>query len=63
MENLGRGHRGSGRNNNPLPPAFDQQAFIEAIGPTTATIAQMSVVVVAIAQASALVSQGGLSNL
>ena len=30
---------GGGRSNNPLPSAFDQQAFMEAIGTTTATIA------------------------
>ena len=35
------------------PPAFDQQAFAEAVGIATA----------AIAQASAISSQGGLSNL
>ena len=63
MENPGRGHRGGGCNNNPLPPAFDQQAFIEAIGVATATIAQASVVAATIAHANATVSQGGLSNL
>ena len=53
MASRGRGCRGSGRNNNQLPPAFDQQAFIEAIGVAVATIAQ----------ASATMGQGGLSNL
>ena len=36
---------------------------MEAIGAVTATIAQASVVATTIAQASATVSQGGLSNL
>ena len=39
----GRGRRGGGRSNNPLPLAFDQQAFMEAIGAATATIAEASV--------------------
>ena len=63
MVNRGRGCRGGGRTNNPLPPAFDQQPFIEAIGVAIDTIAQASVVVATIAQASATVSQGGPSNL
>ena len=49
----GRGRRGGGWNNNQPPTAFDQQAFIEAIGVATATIAQ----------SSAIVGQGGSSNL
>ena len=36
---------------------------MEAIGATTATIAHVSVVATTIAQASAIVGQGGLSNL
>ena len=39
--------------NNRMPSAFDQQAFIEAIGAAAAIIAQ----------ASAIVSHGGSSNL
>ena len=42
-----------GRDNNQPPPAFDQQAFIEAIG----------VIVATIAQTSATGGQGGTSNL
>ena len=53
MASQGRGCQGSGWSNNPLPPAFDQQAFMEAIGAAAATIAQ----------ASATASQEGLSNL
>ena len=45
----GRGRRGGGRSNNPLPPTFDQQAFMEAIGVAIATIAQASVAVATIA--------------
>ena len=45
----------SGRNNNQPSPAFDQGAFIEAIGAATTTIAQASVVATTIAQASAIV--------
>ena len=63
MANRGRGRRGGGRNNNPLPLAFDQRVFIEANGTTTATIAQASVVAATITQASATIGQGGLSNL
>ena len=64
MTSRGRGSRGRGRrgdrgSNNPLPPAFDQQAFMEAIGATTATIAQASVAAATIAQASAMTGQGG----
>ena len=53
MANQGKERRGGGPNNNPLPPAFDQRAFIEAIGAATTTIAQASVVATTIAQASA----------
>ena len=63
MANRGRGRQGGGRNNNPLPSAFDQRAFIEAISAATATIAQTSVVAATIAQASATMGQGGPSNL
>ena len=63
MASRGRGRRGGGQSNNPLPPAFDQQAFIEAIGIVTTTIAQASVVATTLAEASATVGQGGSSNL
>ena len=45
MTNRGRGNRngrGGGRNNNQPPPAFDQQAFMEAIGTMATTLAQIS---------------------
>ena len=42
-----------------MPPAFDQQAFMEAIGTATTTIAQVSATAATIAQASATVGQGG----
>ena len=63
MANRERGRQGSGWNNNPLPLSLDQQAFIEAIGIATATIAQESVMVATIAQASITVGQGEPSNL
>ena len=63
MANRGRGCQGSGRSNNPLPLTFDQQAFIQAIGAATTTIAHVSAVAATIAQASTTGSQGGLSNL
>ena len=63
MEIRVRRRRGDGRGNNKPPLAFDQQAFMEAIGATTATIARASVVAATIAQASATVGQGGSSNL
>ena len=59
----GRGRRGGGLGNNQLPPAFGQQAFMEAIGTMIATIARASVVAATIEQASATVGQGGSSNL
>ena len=63
MESRGRGHRGCGWGNNQPSPAFNQQAFIEAISAATATIVQASVVATTVAQASGNVGQGGLSNL
>ena len=54
---------GGGQNNNQLPLDFDQQDFIEAIGTATPTIAQASVTAATIAQSSAIVNQGGPSNL
>ena len=58
----GRGRQGGGWSNNPLASAFDQQAFMEAIGAATDTIAQASAATATIAQASATAGQGGLSN-
>ena len=58
-----RGCQGGGRSNDPLPRAFDQQAFMEAIGAAIATISQVSATVATIAQARAKAGQGGLSNL
>ena len=53
MESRGHEGRGGGRGNSRVPPALDQQAFIEAIG----TVATM------IAQACAVVSQSGSNDL
>ena len=53
MASRERGRRGHPRGASQELPVFDQQAFVEAVGIT----------VVAIAQASAAGSQGGLSNL
>ena len=53
MASRGRGRRGHPRGASQAPPVFDQQAFVEAVGITAA----------AIAQASAVGSQGGPSNL
>ena len=53
MASRGQGRKGRPRGTGPVPPLFDQQAFVEAVGITAATIAQ----------ASAAGSQGGLSNL
>ena len=48
-----RGSRGRPRGAIQAPPAFDQQAFVEAVGVTAA----------AFAQASAVGGQGGPSHL
>ena len=53
MAGRGRGCRDGGQGDNILPPAFDQQAFMEAIGVAAATLTQIS----------ATRSQGGSSNL
>ena len=45
MAGRGRGRRDDGQGDNHLPPAFDQQAFMKAIGVTAAIIAQASVIV------------------
>ena len=53
MASRGRGRRGRPRGAGQAPPAFDQQAFAEAVGITAP----------AITQASVASSQGGPSNL
>ena len=53
MASRGRGRRGRLRGTGQTPPVFDQQAFAEAVGIAAAAIAQASIVG----------SQGGLSNL
>ena len=55
-----RGRQGGKRSNNPLPPAFDQQAFMEAISAATATIAQASATAATITKASATAGQWGV---
>ena len=52
MASQGRGRRGRTRGASQAPPVFNQQAFTEAVGIATASIAQ----------ASAVGSQGGPSN-
>ena len=53
MASRGRGRRGRPRGASQAPPVFDQQAFVEAVGIATATIAPASIAC----------SQGGPSNL
>ena len=53
MASRGRGRRGRPRGTGHAPPMFDQQAFVEAIG----------IAIAAIAQACAIVSQGGSNDL
>ena len=53
MVSRGRGRRGRPRGTGQAPSAFDQQAFAEAVG----------IAVTAIAQACAIVSQGGSKDL
>ena len=53
MSSRGQGRRGRPRGTGQAPLVFDQQAFVEAVGVTTA----------AIAHASVAGSQGGPSNL
>ena len=53
MASRGRGRRGRPRGIGQAPPAFDQQAFAKAV----------KIAVAAIAQACAIVSQGGSNNL
>ena len=52
MASRGRGHRGRPRGASQAPPMLDQQAFVEAVGSAA----------VAIAQASAIGSQGGVDE-
>ena len=53
MASRGRGRRGRPRGASQAPPVFDQQAFVEAV----------RIVVAAIAQACAIVSQGKSNDL
>ena len=53
MASRGRGREGRLRGTGQAPSAFDQQAFVEAVG----------IAVTAIAQACAIVSQGGSNDL
>ena len=53
MASRGRGRRGHPRGTGQAPPAFDQQAFVEAV----------RIAIVAIAQACAVVNQGGSNDL
>ena len=53
MASRGQGRRGHPRGIGQAPSAFDQQAFVEAIG----------IIVAAIAKAWAIVSQGGSNDL
>ena len=53
MASRGRGRRGLPQGIGQTPSAFDQQAFAEAVG----------IAVAAIAQACAIVSQGGSNDL
>ena len=53
MASQGRGRRGRPRGIGQAPSAFDQQAFVEAVGITVATIAQ----------ACAVVNQSGSNDL
>ena len=63
MENRERGRGGGGRGNNTPPPAFDRQAFMEAISAATAAFMRAGVIAATIAQAGAIENQGGSSNL
>ena len=53
MASRGRGRRGRSRGTGQAPPVFDQQAFAEVV----------RIAAAAVAQASAVGSQGGPSNL
>ena len=53
MASRGRGRRGRPLGTGQAPPAFDQQAFVEAV----------RITVIAITQAYAMVNQGGSNDL
>ena len=53
MASQGRGRKGRPRGASQAPPVFDQQAFTEAVG----------IAVAAIAQACAVMNQGGSNDL
>ena len=53
MASRGRGRRGRPRGTGQAPPAFDQQAFVEAVG----------IAIAAIAHACTIVIQGRLNDL
>ena len=53
MASRGRGQRGRPRGTGQAPSVFDQQAFVEAV----------RIAVAAIAQACAVVNQGGSNDL
>ena len=63
MVGRGKGRRDGGQGDNQIAPAFDQQAFMEAIGAVTATIAHATVAVATIPQSSATTGQRGISSL
>ena len=43
MASRGRRRRGRPRGTGQIPPVFDQQAFVEAVGITAAAIAQAGI--------------------
>ena len=53
MASRGRGRTGRPQSTGQAPPVFDQQAFVEALG----------IAVAAIAQACAVLNQGGSNDL
>ena len=63
MANRGRGCRGRPWENSQPSPVFDPLAFIEAIGAVVAIIVQASDVAASTTRTSAMVGQGGTSNL
>ena len=63
MENREKGSGDGGRDNNQPPPAFNQQAFVEAISAAIAALMRVGVITSTIAQAGAIRNQEGISNL
>ena len=63
MASRERGRRGRPRGSSRPPPGFDQRASVEAIGAAVAIIVQASAVAATTARTSAMVGQGGTSNL